>query len=90
MELEEYNCETLQNMGGYVYIVHSIPDIKGYSWYSTQYQGFVPRRYVRLAWLAVKANMPQLPRVEEFVIYYEETWQLPSTLLECMCLRVAP
>ena len=31
---------------------------------------FVPRRYVRLA---VKANMPQLPRVEEFVKYYEET-----------------
>ena len=34
---------------------------------------FVPRRYVRLAWQAVKANMPQLPWVEEFVKYYEET-----------------
>ena len=39
---------------------------------------FVPRRYVRLAWQALKANMPQLPRVEEFSRYFEETWLVGS------------
>ena len=34
---------------------------------------FVPRRYVRLAWQAVKAEAPQLPRIQEFTAYYETT-----------------
>ena len=39
---------------------------------------FVPQRYVRLVWQAVKANMPQLLRVKEFVVYYEESWLVGS------------
>ena len=39
---------------------------------------FVPQRYVRLVWQAVKANMPQLPRLKEFVTKYEETWLVGS------------
>ena len=35
---------------------------------------FVPQRFVRLAWQAVKFEAPPLPRVEEFITYYEETW----------------
>ncbi len=35
---------------------------------------FVPPRYVRLAWQAVKLQAPTLPRVEEFVEYFEQTW----------------
>ena len=35
---------------------------------------FVPGRYVRLAWQAGKADMPQLLRVEKFIICYLETW----------------
>ena len=39
---------------------------------------FVPRRYVRLAWQAVKAETPQLPRIQEFTAYYETTWLVGS------------
>ena len=35
---------------------------------------FVPRRFVRLAWQAVKNEAPSLPRVQEFVTYHKETW----------------
>ena len=36
---------------------------------------FVPQRYVRLVWQAVKAN---IPRVKEFVTKYEKTWLVGS------------
>ena len=39
---------------------------------------FVPRRYVRLAWQAVKAEAPQLPRIQELTAYYETTWLVGS------------
>ena len=39
---------------------------------------FVPRRYVQLAWQAVKAKAPQLPRIQEFMAYYEMTWLVGS------------
>ncbi len=35
---------------------------------------FVPQRFVRIAWHAVKAEAPSLPRVQEFIAYFEETW----------------
>ena len=35
---------------------------------------FVPVRYVRLAWQALKANAPDQPRMEEFIRYFEDTW----------------
>ena len=35
---------------------------------------FVPVVNVRLDWQEVKATAPNLPRVEEFITYFEETW----------------
>ena len=36
---------------------------------------FVPIRFVRLAWQGIKASAPtHLPRIEEFVEYFESTW----------------
>ena len=35
---------------------------------------FVPQRYIRLAWQALKLDAPSLPRVDEFVEYFERTW----------------
>ena len=35
---------------------------------------FVPRWFMRLAWQAVKHEAPPLPRVQELIAYYEETW----------------
>ncbi len=35
---------------------------------------FVPLRYVRLGWIGVKAVLPNVPRTEEFVVYFQGTW----------------
>ena len=35
---------------------------------------FVPIRFVRLAWQAIKVAAPQLPRIQEFIRYFEDTW----------------
>ena len=35
---------------------------------------FVPIRFVRLAWQAIKVAAPQLPRIQEFIWYFEDTW----------------
>ncbi len=35
---------------------------------------FVPVRFVRLAWQAIEAAAPPLPRIQEFVQYFEDTW----------------
>ena len=36
---------------------------------------FVPKRFVRLAWHGVKVSKPtHLPRIDEFVDYFESTW----------------
>ena len=35
---------------------------------------FAPIRFVRLAWQGIKADTPELPRIDEFVMYFETTW----------------
>ena len=35
---------------------------------------FVPIHFVRLAWQGIKADTPELPRIDEFVMYFETTW----------------
>ena len=35
---------------------------------------FVPVRFVRLAWQAIKVSAPQLPCIQEFIRYFEDTW----------------
>ena len=58
---------------------------------------FVPGRYVRLAWQARKADMPQLLRVEKFIICYLETWlegpnhcsREKPRLMNCKRIRIA-
>ncbi len=35
---------------------------------------FVPLRYVRLGWFGVKAVLPNVPRIDEFVDYFQRTW----------------
>ena len=35
---------------------------------------FLPLRYVRLGWTGVKATVPALPRIDEFVDYIGSTW----------------
>ena len=35
---------------------------------------FVPVRFVRLAWQAIKVAAQQLPRIQEFIRYFEDTW----------------
>ena len=35
---------------------------------------FVQVRFVRPAWQAIKVAAPQLPRIQEFIRYFEDTW----------------
>ena len=35
---------------------------------------FVPVRFVRLAWQGIKAIIPQVPRIEDFISYFETYW----------------
>ena len=35
---------------------------------------FVPRRFIRLAWQAIKVTAPAIDKMDEFVAYFEETW----------------
>ena len=35
---------------------------------------FVPLQFVRLAWQPIKMSVPNLPRVDEFISYFEATW----------------
>ena len=30
--------------------------------------------FVRLAWQGIKADTPELPRIDEFITYFETTW----------------
>ena len=40
---------------------------------------FVPTKFVRLAWQGIKASAPShLPRIEEFIEYFESTWLVGS------------
>ena len=34
----------------------------------------MPVRFVRLAWQAIKVATQQLPRIQEFIRYFEDTW----------------
>ena len=34
---------------------------------------FVPVHFVRVAWQAIKASAPQLPHIQEFICYFEDT-----------------
>ena len=43
---------------------------------------FVVPTFVRLAWQAVKFEAPELPRVEELITYYEETWLMGNFSLQ--------
>ena len=43
---------------------------------------FVPPTFVQLASQAVKFEAPELPRVEEFITYYEETWLVGNFSLQ--------
>ena len=35
---------------------------------------FVPIRFVHLAWQEIKADTPELPKIDEFVMYFKNTW----------------
>ena len=37
---------------------------------------FVPVRFVRVAWQALSAEAPNLPRVDDFITYFQDTWLL--------------
>ena len=43
---------------------------------------FVPCRFIRLAWQAIKATAPAIDKMNEFVAYFEETWLVGTLLLE--------
>ena len=49
---------------------------------------FVPARYVRFAWQAVKAEAPQLAGVAEFKCYFETEWLVDNSVscrnVECV------
>ena len=34
----------------------------------------MPRRFIRLAWQAIKVTAPAIDKMDEFVAYFEETW----------------
>ena len=35
---------------------------------------FVPLRFVRLAWQGIKMTSPNIPNIDDFITYFEETW----------------
>ena len=35
---------------------------------------FIPILFVHIAWQGIKADAPELPRINEFVMYFETTW----------------
>ena len=43
---------------------------------------FVPRRFVHLAWQAIKVTAPAIDKMDEFVAYFEETWLVGNFALQ--------
>ena len=60
---------------GYRYIAYRSDEEAKQFLRTTAALAFVPIRFVRLAWQGIKASAPtHLPRIEEFVEYFESTW----------------
>ena len=41
--------------------------------------------FVRLAWQGIKANTPELPRINEFITYFDndmDSWNIPYSRVE--------
>ena len=41
---------------------------------SMKQAAFVPLRFVRLAWQGIKMTAPNIPNIDDFTTYFEETW----------------
>ena len=48
---------------------------------------FVPRRFIRLAWQAIKVTAPAIDKMDEFVAYFEETQFYIVLVTFCMSRR---